>query len=152
MTFACVHTAWKSLGWVTKTFEKQENIIWSAPSQKNLFNVFQRKLWLVVHKQQPCSECRRWFWPVCLVTWTWSWTWLLTSPWSIWEHQGSCSSYLPAAGPALKPGEPEHCEFLMENLCISYSPHPCLLNCIKTSIDIFHGEIETGLQSQKILH
>ena len=85
---------------------------------------------------------------LCLVTWTW----LLTSPWSIWEHQGSCSSYLPAAGPDLKPGEPEHCEFLMENLCISYSPHPCLLHCIKTSTDIFHGEIETGLQSQKILH
>ena len=39
-----------------------QNIIWSAPSQKNLFNVFQRKLWLVVHKQQPCSKCRRWFW------------------------------------------------------------------------------------------
>ena len=131
-----------------------QNIIWSAPSQKNLFNVFQRKLWIVVHEQQSCSDVDKKDELVKVTRITSGATW----PWSTWGHRSSCSSCPPTAGRAPKPREPVHWASPQKHQCKanilrgwSSHHHSCLLHRLKTSIDILHGDVETGLQPHDIL-
>lgn len=81
-----------------------------------------------------------------------------TWPWSTWGHRSSCSSCPPTAGRAPKPREPGHWASPQKHQCKanilrgwSSHHHSCLLHRLKTSIDILHGDVETGLQPHDIL-